>query len=150
MDLRQVVVAVDGSPACAESLEYAIWLVRQGGTALTGLFILDTGWADFIGNDWQSSSGARQGFLDHVGREQGSQAECARRQFVAAVAGLSEARFSVVAGDPIPVLLQVLDDPATGLLVFGRRTFQVGGRPSLRSAARELARRGTGPLLLLP
>ncbi|WP_295392290.1 universal stress protein [uncultured Thiodictyon sp.] len=150
MHFGHILVALDGSPACAAALGHACWLARQGDSTLTGLFVIDTGWADFIGNDWQSSSNARQGFLDHIGREQDAQAQAARSQFAEAAAGLGDARFELAAGDPVRVLLARLNDPGTDLCIFARRTFQVSGRPSLKSAARALARHATRPLLLLP
>ncbi|WP_295448183.1 universal stress protein [uncultured Thiodictyon sp.] len=150
MCFGHILVAVDGSQACAAALGHARWLARQGDSTLTGIFVIDTGWADFIGNDWQSSSNARQGFLDHIGREQDAQAQAARGQFTAAAAGLGDARFELAVGDPVRVLLARLNDPQTDLFIFGRRTFQVSGRPSLKSAARTLARHATRPLLLLP
>ncbi len=150
MDFRRILVAVDGSEASAAALLLAVQLARQGPATLTGLFVIDTGWADFIGNDWQSSSNARRGFLTHIRAEQEEQAETARRQFESATAGLAAARFEVATGDPVRVLLACLADPDTGLLIFGQRTFQVSGRPSLGSAARTLAHKGQGPLLLLP
>lgn len=150
MTFRRILVAVDGSEASSEALAQAVWLARQSRSTLTGLFVIDTGWADFIGSDWQSSRNARQGFLDHVGREQHDQAEAARRQFEAATRGLDDAQFSILAGDPVAVLLERLNHPDTALLVFGRRTFQVSSRPSLKTAARGLAREGRRPLLLLP
>ncbi len=150
MSFRRILVAVDGSEACAPALEQAVWLARQGESSLTGLFAIDSGWADFIGNDWQSSGGARRGFLDHMGREQEGQAQAARSQFEQAAAGLPGAVFRVLTGDPVTVLLNALDRPETGLLVFGRRTFQVSGRPSLKGAAATLAKHCQGALLLLP
>jgi nucleotide-binding universal stress UspA family protein len=150
MSFRRILVAVDGSPASAPALEHAVWLARQGDAALTGLFVLDTGWADFIDNDWQSSRGARQGFLDHVGREQREQAQAARLQFEPAAVGLPGAGFLLLAGDLVTVLLDRLNHPETDLLIFGRRTFQVCGRPRLEAAAATLAKRGKGPLLRLP
>jgi nucleotide-binding universal stress UspA family protein len=150
MSFSRIVVAVDGSAACAPALAQALWLARRGDASLTGLFVLDSGWADFIGNDWQSSGGARAGFLDHVGREQQGQAQAARSQFEQAADGLAGADFRVLTGDPATVLLGELDRPETDLLIFGRRTFQVCGRPSLKGAAATLAKRGKGALLLLP
>jgi hypothetical protein len=38
----------------------------------------------------------------------------------------------------------------TDLLITSRRVFQVSGRPSLKTLARELAQRASCPLLLLP
>lgn len=148
--MRHIVVVVDGSDASREALESAVWLARQGGSTLTGLFVLDGGWPDFIGNDWQSSKGARQGFLDHIHAEQHAQAEAAREQFTAAAVELEGSEFLTVAGDPTETLLVRAQDPATDLLVVGRRVFQVSGRPSLKSLAKTLAANAKRPLLLLP
>lgn len=147
---RHIAVAVDGSMATAESLERAVHLARQSNAALTGVFVLDGNWADFIGNDWQSSKGARQGFLDHIRREQEEQAEAARRQFEAATAGLDAAGFSLRGGDPTDELVQLARDATIDLLVVSRQVFQVSGRPSLKSLARTLARKANCPLLLMP
>ncbi|HOT11387.1 MAG TPA: universal stress protein [Polyangiaceae bacterium] len=141
---------MDGSDASQTALEQAVWLARHANAVLTGFYILDTGWADFIGNDWQSSDGARRGFLDHIGKEQTSQAELARLQFETAVQGLAQAQFIVLTGDPIRVLVERLNDPRSDLLVFGRKTFQVSGRPSLKTAAQSLVKQGRKPVLLLP
>jgi nucleotide-binding universal stress UspA family protein len=150
MSLGQILVAVDGTSASAPALDLAVRMARSEDSFLTGLFVLDSGWPDFIGNDWQSSRGARQGFLDHVEREQQAQAEAAREQFERAAAEVPDARFLVLAGDPSQVLLERMNSPDTDLLVFGRRTFQASGRPSLKRAAVTLAKRGTSALLLLP
>lgn len=146
---RHIVVAVDGSVATTEPLQRAVTLARQSAAALTGVFVLDGNWADFIGNDWQSSKGARQGFLDYIRKEQEEQADAARRQFEAAAAGLERAEFALLAGDPTEELLRLANAPATDLLVVGRRAFQVSGRPSLKSLAKTLARKATRPLMLL-
>jgi nucleotide-binding universal stress UspA family protein len=150
MSLGRIQVAVDGCEASHAALEHGVWLARQGPSTLTGFYILDSGWADYIGNDWQSSRNARQGFLDHIAREQHAQAEAARVQFETATRVLADARFAVLTGDPIRVLIARLNDPETDLLAFGRRTFQVSGRPSLKTAARSLVRYGRRPLILFP
>jgi nucleotide-binding universal stress UspA family protein len=150
MGFRHIQVAVDGCEASQAALDQAVWLARQGAATLTGFYILDTGWSDFIGNDWQSSGAARRGFLEHVGREQQGQSDAAQAQFAEATQGLPGARFTLLAGDPIRVLLERLNDADTDLLAFGRRTFQVSGRPSLRTAAATLVKQGRRPLLLFP
>jgi nucleotide-binding universal stress UspA family protein len=148
--LRHLVVAVDGSPACGESLAHAVELARRCDAALTGLFVLDNQWADFIGNDWQSSAGARQGFLDQMRREQEGQAERARVQFLSAAEGLAQAGFRERVGDPLAVLREVADAQDTDLLILSRRVFAVAGRPSLKGLAASLARLAGRPLMLLP
>ncbi|HYA39304.1 MAG TPA: universal stress protein [Candidatus Methylomirabilis sp.] len=148
--MEHIVVAVDGSAASQEALNHAVELARRSETSLTGVFVLDGGWPDYIGNDWQSSKGARQGFLDYIREEQEQQAEAARRQFENAVHGMPAATFSVQAGDPAEVMLRLAREPGTGLLVLSRRVFQVSGRPSLKRLGEKIAQKATRPLLMFP
>jgi nucleotide-binding universal stress UspA family protein len=150
MDFGNIVVAVDGSGASQDALNHAVDLARQRNTPLAGIFIIDTQWADFIGNDWQSAKGARQGFLDYIRKEQEEQAEAARAQFELATRGMGQVSFSVHAGDPTEVLVEQASSGDTGMLVAGRRVFQVSGRPSLKSLAATLAKKASRPLLLFP
>jgi nucleotide-binding universal stress UspA family protein len=143
-------VAVDGSDLCDEPLRWAVRLARQDHTILTGFFVLDSGWADFIGNDWQSSRNARQGFLDYVGAHQLAQAERAARQFAAATGDLAAAGFETPTGEPLQVLRELARAPDTALLVLSRRVFQVSGRPRLRRLGQELVAGALRPLLLFP
>ncbi len=145
-----IVVAVDGSEASQEAVDHAVNMARHSKAALTGIFILDSQWPDFIGNDWQSSQGARQGFLDHIRQEQEQQADAARAQFESASSGLERAHFCVHAGDPTDVLVEQANLPETGLLITSRRVFQVSGRPSLKALGTTLARKALHPILLLP
>lgn len=147
---RNVVVAVDGSESSQEALNHAVDLARQSQAALTGVFVIDAGWPDYIGNDWQSSKGARQGFLDYIREEQEQQAETARGQFERAAQGLPAAKFSLLAGDPVDVLVELAGERSDDLLVLNRRVFQVSGRPSLKSLGRRLAEKARRPYLLFP
>ena len=146
----RIIAVIDGSAVSQPVVDGAASLAGQFNSELAGIFVIDAGWPDYIGNDWQSAKGARQGFLDHVQREQEEQAEKARAQFAAATAGLPRRSFEVLGGDPVPTVAKLASDPATGLLVVSRRVFQVSGRPSLKSLARTLAAKATRPLLLLP
>ncbi len=148
--MEHIVVAVDGSAASQEALNQAVELARQSCSALTGVFVMDGGWPDYIGNDWQSSKGARQGFLDYIRQEQEQQAQAAQQQFESAAQGVVAATFSVQAGDPVEVILQIASEPTTDLLVLSRRVFQVSGRPSLKRLGERLAKKATRPLLMLP
>ncbi|HUW50270.1 MAG TPA: universal stress protein [Sulfuricella sp.] len=147
---KKIVVAVDGSSATEAALNQAVQLARQSGSALTGVFVLDGNWADFIGNDWQSSKGARQGFLDHIREEQEEQARAAHSQFEAATKDLGDAKFELLGGDPTGELVRLSKEPATDLIIVSRQVFQVSGRPSLKSLAKTLVQKATQPLLLLP
>ena len=146
----RIVAVVDGSAVSQPVVDGAASLAGQFGSELAGIFVIDAGWPDYIGNDWQSAKGARQGFLDHVRREQEEQAERARAQFASATAGLLRSSFKMMEGDPVPTVVALASDPATGLLVVSRRVFQVSGRPSLKSLAKTLSAKATQPLLLLP
>ncbi len=150
MGFSNIVVAVDGSEASQEALNHAVELARQSKSALTGFFIIDGGWPNFIGNDWQSAKGARQGFLDYIREEQEQQAEAARQQFEAAAEGIAESRFSILAGDPTELMISKANAVDTDLLIVGQRIFQVSGRPSLRSLSKRLAAKATRPLMLFP
>lgn len=150
MEFNNIVVAVDGSEASQEALNYAVEMARQSKSALTGFFIIDGGWPDYIGNDWQSTKSSRQQFLDYIRKEQEEQAEAARQQFETAAEGIEDSRFSVLAGDPTEMLIAQANAADTGLLVVGRRIFQVSGRPSLRSLSKRLAAKATRPLMLFP
>ena len=148
--MTHIVVAIDGSAASQEALNQAANIARQSHADLTGVFVIDSQWPDFIGNDWQSSKGARQGFLDYIQDEQEQQAEAARRQFEASVNGMPAAVFSLEAGDPAEVILHLASNPTTDLLVLSRRVFQVSGRPSLKTLGERLAKKATKPFLLYP
>jgi nucleotide-binding universal stress UspA family protein len=148
--VTHIVVAIDGSEASQEALNQAANIARQSHADLTGIFVIDSQWPDFIGNDWQSSKGARQGFLDYIQDEQEQQAEAARRQFEASVNGMPAAVFSLEAGDPAEVILHLASNPTTDLLVLSRRVFQVSGRPSLKTLGERLAKKATKPFLLYP
>jgi nucleotide-binding universal stress UspA family protein len=144
-----IAVAVDGSPASEAALGYALGVARERRRPLHGVFVLDTGWADFIGNDWQSAAGARQGFLDYVRRELEAQAEAARRQFSAATAGIADADFEIVPGDPLDTLVDLMAGGTADMLVAGRDVFRVCGRPSVKLLAKELPRRVRQPVVIV-
>lgn len=148
MSFGSIVVAVDGAEVSKDALDHAVYLARDGSASLAGIFVVDAKWADFIGNDWQSAKGARQGFLDYIRNEQEEQAELARAQFSLATQGMDRAVFSVLAGDPAAVL--VAQSGSTDVLIASRRVFQVSGRPSLKSLATTLARKASCPLMLFP
>ena len=150
MMFRNIVVAVDGSEASQEALNQTVELARQNNAVLTGVFVIDGNWPDYIGNDWQSAKGARQGFLDYIRKEQESQADAAQSQFSQVAGQLPNSNFKVMAGDPTEVLVQIASEPKTDLLVTSKRIFQVSGRPSLKALAKTLVKRATQPVLLTP
>jgi len=148
--LRQIVVAVDGSESSQEALNFAVELAGQSYAALTGVFVIDGGWPDYIGNDWQSSKGARQQFLDYIRIEQEQQSEVARLQFEKAAEIIDKRCFTILAGDPTEVLISKANAIDTDVLVVSQRIFQVSGRPGLRMLGKRLAAKATRPLTLFP
>jgi nucleotide-binding universal stress UspA family protein len=150
MGFGNIVVAVDGSEASQEALNHAVDLARQSQSPLTGLFVIDSGWPDFIGNDWQSSCNSRLGFLDYIYAEQQQQADAAARQFAVATQTGTDCRFLVLAGDPLDILREQIQNGEAELLILGRRSFQVSGRPSIKRLARELAANPRIPVMLFP
>ncbi|MDI6749654.1 MAG: universal stress protein [Rhodocyclaceae bacterium] len=138
---RPIAVAVDGSPASDAPLAEALRLAQAGNRPLIGIFVLDTGWVDYIGNDWQSAAGARQGFLDYIRDQLETQAEAARAQFAAATRDHPAAHFTVIPGDPLETLCKLMARGEAETLIAGKEAFQVCGRPSVKTLARDLAQR---------
>jgi nucleotide-binding universal stress UspA family protein len=145
----RIAVTVDGTPASDAALQRAVEMAREDGGILTGVFVIDSGWADFIGNDWQSSRNARQGFLDYMLQEQEQQAEAARRQFDAATLEVAGAHFVLLAGDPADTLVRMMAIGSTDVLVTGKHVFQACGRPSVKTLAKTLSRKVRQPVLVL-
>lgn len=144
-----IAVAVDGTEACRAALQFAIGMAREKSCGLAGVFVIDSGWADFIGNDWQSSRNARQGFLDYVLQEQERQAEQARLQFEAATGGLEEISFTVLVGKPSAALVDLMARGKAGVLVIGRGVFEVCGRPSIKYLPKEVIGQVRQPVFLV-
>ena len=150
MGFRNIVVAVDGSEASQEALNYTVELARQSNASLTGVFVIDSQWVDYIGNDWQSAKASRQTFLDYIRKEQEEQAEAARTQFESASRELDTANFSLLAGDPTDTLIEMANNATTDLLVFSRRVYQVSGRPSLKLLSKRIAKKAQRPFMVFP
>lgn len=141
MSAGTIAVAVDGSEASAGALASAMRKAQAEDRLLAGIFVLDTGWADYIGNDWQSAAGARQGFLDYIRGQLEAQAEAARRQFSAATAGLEKTAFEVIPGEPLETLCELIEQGRADMLFAGKEVFQVCGRPSVKQLTGELRKR---------
>ncbi len=147
---KHIFIAVDGTEATQEALDHAVVLARQSLAALTGLFVIDNQWADFIGNDWQSSRNARQGFLDYMRDEQERQSRKAREQFEIATCNFPTASYVILTGDPADALMERVTGVDGKLLVLSRRAFQASGRPSLKTLGKRLAEKCASPILLFP
>ncbi len=145
---KRIAVAVDGTPASEAALQRAIEIARERRAPLAGMFVIDSGWTDFIGNDWQSARNARQGFLDYVRQEQERYAAAAARQFDAATRGLPDAQFSVLAGDPAQTLILEMRRSDAEVLVIGAHAFRDCGRPSAKLLARTLTKRVRQPVIV--
>ena len=147
--MATIAVAVDGTEASAAALAFAIGKARREDARLTGVFLLDSGWADFIGNDWQSSRNARQGFLDYVRAELEKQQERAQQQFSAATIMHAQASFSALTGDPAESLTAFMRRGEADMLVIGAAAFVACGRPSAKVLAATLSREVRQPVYVL-
>ena len=147
--MATIAVAVDGTEASAAALAFALDKATHSGARLAGVFLLDSGWADFIGNDWQSSRNARQGFLDYVRVELEKQQELARRQFAAATSSVGQASFSALAGDPAESLAAFMHHGEADMLVIGEDAFIACGRPSAKALVATLKREVRQPVYVL-
>ncbi len=81
----KILVALDSS---VKTVDEAVKVAREKNGSLTGLFILDATWNEYIGHDWLSGSNARAGFLDYVKNEETLEAERALREFESRAAGV--------------------------------------------------------------
>jgi nucleotide-binding universal stress UspA family protein len=144
-----IAVAVDGTDAGAAALAFAVDMARTKQAQLNGIFVLDTGWADFIGNDWQSSRNARQGFLDYVRNELEQQMELARQQFEAATAQWPNSSFRMLPGDPAEALANLMQRGETDAIVLGSAVYQACGRPSVKGLARFLKKNVRQPVYVV-
>lgn len=145
----RIAVTVDGTSASSAVLQRAVATARESGASLVGVFVIDAGWADFIGNDWQSSRNARQGFLDYVREEQHRYADAARAQFDAATGDLPDARFLLLAGEPAEEVVHLMANGGADMLFTASDVFKACGRPSVKSLARTLRRRVRQPVHLV-
>ena len=147
--MTTIAIAVDGTKASAAALAFAVAMAKSEQAQLNGVFVLDTGWVDFIGNDWQSSRNARQGFLDYVRVELEQQMELARQQFAEATAECPNARFSMLPGDPAQALAGLMRRGGADAMVLGSAVYQTCGRPSVTRLAKFLRKNVSQPVYVI-
>lgn len=68
----KILLALDSS---LRFMDEAVRLAREKQAHLTGLFIMDATWNEFIGHDWLSGSNARAGFLNYIQDEEKLEAQ---------------------------------------------------------------------------
>jgi nucleotide-binding universal stress UspA family protein len=95
----KILVALDSSE---KTIDEAVRFAKEKDASLTGIFVLDATWNEYIGHDWLSGSNARAGFLDYVKNEETLEAERMLREF--------EARTSAVAQESKTVAGRVPDE----------------------------------------
>jgi nucleotide-binding universal stress UspA family protein len=89
-----ILVVLDGNTG---TLDEAARLARERGASLTGLFVREAGWNDYLGHDWLSGSNARSGFLDYVADQERALETAVTESFPPRTAGLS-ATLKIAAG----------------------------------------------------
>ena len=144
-----IAVAIDGTEASAAALVFALDKAKLEKARLDGIFVLDTGWADFIGNDWQSARNARQGFLDYIRGELEKQSELARQQFAGATSGWPNSCFTTLMGDPAETLAGLMHRGEADAMVLGASVYQGCGRPSVKNLAKQLKKKIRQPVFVV-
>jgi len=81
----KILVAMDSS---RKAVEEAVKLASEKNAYLTGIFILDSSWKEYIGHDWLSGSNARAGFLDYIEGEEVLESEREVQEFESLTAGI--------------------------------------------------------------
>lgn len=81
--MMKILLALDSSPRFVDE---AVRLAREKQAHLTGLFIMDATWNEYIGHDWLSGSNARAGFLGYIEDEEKLEAQRAIMNFEQAAA----------------------------------------------------------------
>ena len=89
-----ILVVLDGN---AGTLDEAAGLARERGASLTGLFVREAGWNDYLGHDWLSGSNARSGFLDYVADQERDLEAAVTESFPTRTAGVP-ATLKIAAG----------------------------------------------------
>ena len=149
---KRILIAIDGAPATTAALTLATHLARQSQAVLTGIFIIDDRWADFIGHDWQSTAQSRQAFLNYIQDEQIRQAQQAQACFAIAVNSeqITDSCFIIEVGDPSALLIERAQSAYTDLLILSRQVFAEIGRPSIKTLIATVTKRAQCPVLLVP
>lgn len=147
--MTKIALAIDGTQASAAALAFAVDKAKTEQAQLNGIFVLDTGWVDYIGNDWQSSRNARQGFLDYVRADLERQMELARQQFEAATTDLPNASFTMLPGEPARALADLMQRGEADAMVLGEQVYQSCGRPSVTRLAKVLKKKVQQPLYVV-
>jgi len=78
--VTRILLALDSSE---KTMDEAVKAAREKNAFLTGLFVLDATWNEYIGHDWLSGSNARAGFLDYVKNEEQLESERTIKAFEA-------------------------------------------------------------------
>ncbi len=81
----KILLALDSTPRFVDE---AVRLAREKQAHLTGLFIMDATWNEYIGHDWLSGSNARAGFLNYIEDEEKLAAQGAITNFEEAAADI--------------------------------------------------------------
>jgi len=110
----KILLALDSSE---KAIDEAIKLAREKSAFLTGIFVLDSTWNEYIGHDWLSGSNARAGFLDYVKNEEDLEAKHVIEKFEVRAAGIPHESKTVAGRVPDAISREL----ATGydILVMG-------------------------------
>ncbi|MEM5789310.1 MAG: universal stress protein [Syntrophobacteraceae bacterium] len=100
----KILLALDSSD---KAIDEAVKVAREKNAKLTGIFVLDSTWNEYIGHDWLSGSNARAGFLDYIKTEEDLEAGRATERFVTLAADVPH-EFKARAGRVPDVIIEEL------------------------------------------
>lgn len=138
VQVRHIVVGVDGSRNAAHALDWAIALARASGARVTAVHAL--GLLDRLGNQRVTTADHREQITDEF-----------RRVWCAALddAGVADERL-VGDGPPADVVLATATDHAADLIVVGERGIGAGAAAELGSTSRRVLESAAVPVLVVP
>lgn len=144
----RIIAAIDGEEYSKSPLELALNLAGDKNIELLAIYVMDSGWPDFIGHDWQSSKASRQGFLSYINQAQKEQLEKTQEQF--ARIKYSLASLQIINGEPGKILQKFAQDQENTGICLSKQVFQACGRPGLKKLAADLLKASKIPLFIFP
>lgn len=141
--MMKILLALDSS---TKAVEEAVRIARERNASLTGMFVLDATWNEYIGHDWLSGSNARAGFLDYVKGEEQLEAERALREFEACASEIPH-ESKTVAGRVPDEVCRELNAGGYDLLVIAHPFRR--GLESMRDPLPKILKGSSCPVLLV-
>jgi nucleotide-binding universal stress UspA family protein len=148
----RILLVTDGSRSSQLAGGHAIKLALLWKTSLTGLFILDKGWRDLLGDEWIVNSGTRNSFYQWFEGGIKDHAEKVLREFRLQAERLGvPAETQIKAGHAEKIIAAAVETAPTALLVLPNPFYaKPPAEAGLKFNLNKLARLVVCPILLGP